>query len=626
MHILSLIRRGWPVLACLVLLAAAPVRAQSALEGSPLAAQLEQCHTTLASAPQTSLQIARALLARPSLPTGVEISAVGCLGFALRSQGQLDQTTALPARLLRAAARPDATVEDRMRAHTLAAHLLLWQGEHAQALALISAFLDDAVHERDVQGQIASLMLIAMIRGESMGDPEGALTYLQKATELTEHLRRPPNPGDLSVYYNYGYALLLLNRNDEADIAFRRADAIGSRLSGQDVILNRIASHRAELQRVSGRLGTAETGLRGVLDWQVAQDPQGAIVTLQRLAQVQMDRGDAPAALPLAQQAQALAERGRFPDETRNGLELLGDIHLLMGDREQALQHVQRARQFDQKRLQGSALARLAELQAKAEASIHPADVNAVQDLERVRLIRNILVAALALVGAVALLMVVRLRRERQRLSTLISTDSVTGLPNRREAERVLEAEGAASTGTHRTALLLLELDDFRSLNEYHGQAAGDAVLRAVAECLRDACDRHDVVARWGGAGFLIARHDTHAEAAQALASHLCLQIERLVVEIGPGQHLTLAASVGVAPLPLFADGTAVVDDSLRAADRALQSARRSGHNAWASLWGGYSGGAVDLYAVLHDPADAMARGWVQLGGSRPMPWTPPRV
>ncbi|MGH8045141.1 MAG: diguanylate cyclase domain-containing protein, partial [Stenotrophomonas sp.] len=147
-----------------------------------------------------------------------------------------------------------------------------------------------------------------------------------------------------------------------------------------------------------------------------------------------------------------------------------------------------------------------------------------------------------------------------------------------------------------------------------------------VASCLRKACDRHDLVSRRDGAGFLIARHDTSAQAAQALAGHLRLAIERLVVEIGPGQHLTLSASIGVAPLPFFDNAPAVLEDSLRAADLALQGARQSGRNAWACVWGERGSGAPPLHAVLANPDDAMAAGWVTLSASRPIRWSAGRV
>lgn len=618
---LSLVRRGHTALAVLLVLAALPAAAQRPVDGAPQMAQVEQCHALLTSEPQASLQIAQSLLSRPSLSTSMEIGAVGCLGVALRALGRLDQTTELPDRLLTAAARTDASTDDRLRAQTMAAHLLLWRGDHSRALALTGSLLDEAVRQRDVHGQIGALMQIAMIRGDAMGDAEGALTYLHKATQLSDHLHRPPNPGDLILYYNYGYALLMLQRNGEAAAAFKRAEAIGTRLSGQDVFLHRIASHRAEIQRRGGLLDAAEAGLRAGLAWQAQQDPQGQVVTLQRLARVALDRRQADAALPLATQAQGLAERGRFVEEVRNGLDLLGDIHILLGHREQALEYMRQGRALDQARSKGETLGQLARLQASAERSIAPAQVNAEQDLGRVRVLRNTAVIALLAVWVIATLVVLRLRHQRRQLTLLSRTDSVTGLLNRREAERRLDERAARSAASERSALLLLELDDFKALNDRHGQAAGDSVLRSVADCLHTACDRHDLLARWGGAAFLVARHDTRAEAAQALAGHLRLAIERLVVDIEPGQHLTLTASVGVAPLPLFADAPAVLDDSLRAADRALQGARQSGRNAWAGVWGEDGSQAPHLYAVLGNPEDAMSKGWIRLSSSRPIRW-----
>lgn len=617
---LSCFLRGVAALACVWSL---PALAQQPVEGTPKLVQVQQCHALLTSEPRASLQMARALLAAPALPTSIEIGAVGCLGAAQRALGQLDQTTALPDRLLAAAARSDASPEDRLRARSVAAHLLLWRGDHARALDLTQRLLDAAVRERDVQGQIGALMQIAMIRGDAMGDPEGALTYLHKATVLSGHLHRPPNPGDLILHYNYGYALLLQHRHADARAAFRRAEAIGTRLSGQELFLNRIASHRAEMLRLDGRLTDAGAGLRKVLPWQAEQDPQGQIVTLQRLARLSIDQQQPAAALPLATQAQALAERGRFVEEVRNGLDLLGDIHTLLGQHRQALTYIRQGRELDQQRSHGETLNQLARLQATAERSIDPAQVNAEQDLGRVRVLRNSAVVALLAVGLIATVLVVRLRRQRQQLIALSRTDRVTGLADRREAERLLALSSARAHAEQRSAVLLVELDDFKALNERHGQAAGDAILRAVATCLRQACDRHDLLARWGGASFLVARHDTGPAAAQALAGHLRLAIERLVVEVAPGRPVTVSASVGMAPLPLFADLPASLDDSVHAADRALQGARQSGRNAWAGVWGERGADAPHLHAVLGNPNEAMAAGWVTLSGSRPIHWTP---
>ncbi|MEG2802770.1 diguanylate cyclase [Stenotrophomonas sp.] len=622
---LPLYRRSVSALVCVVCALSSPLPAAAQdHENSVLMPQVAQCHALLTSAPATSLQMARALLARPRLGAAEEIGALGCLGAALRTQGQPDQAETVPARLLAAADRADAAPLDRNRARAMAAQLLLWRGNLPQALSLSTALLDEAVRERDVQGQIAALVQIAMIRGDAMGDAQGALTYLERASALSQHLRRPPNAGDLLLDYNIGYALLSMQRYEEALTAFDRAQAIGARLTGQELHLYRIASHRAEIQRVRGQYAAAEAGLQRALAWQTGQDPQGRVVTLQRLARLALDRHAPAQALALAEQAQALAESGHYLDEIRQGLDVLADAHSLLGHRQQLLQVSRQARQLDQARSKGETLGQLARLQANAERNVQPVQVNAEQELARMRVLRNGALVALLGVLALATTLVLRLRRQRRELAALSRTDAVTGLPNRHQVERMLAHAGTAGHG-QRSALVLLEIDDFKTLNDQHGNLAGDVLLRAVARCLVAAVDGGDVVARWGGASFLVARADTSEAAAQALASHLRASVERLLVDTPGGQPVTFSASLGVAPLPLFADRPAQLDDSLRAADRALQSARRSGRNAWASLWGEAAGSDVDLYSLLHDPAQAMALGWVSLGGSRPMPWAPPR-
>ncbi|MBN8798534.1 MAG: hypothetical protein J0H45_04110, partial [Stenotrophomonas nitritireducens] len=92
-----------------------------------------------------------------------------------------------------------------------------------------------------------------------------------------------------------------------------------------------------------------------------------------------------------------------------------------------------------------------------------------------------------------------------------------------------------------------------------------------------------------------------------------------------PGQCLTPSMSGGVAPHPLFPGTAASHAETLRAASRALQVARRSGTGTWAGLWGLAEGRNVDLYSILRDPEHALAQGWIMIGGGRPMSWAPPR-
>ncbi|WPU55944.1 diguanylate cyclase [Stenotrophomonas acidaminiphila] len=612
----------WAVLATVV---AGPAGAQTVEADARLMDQVARCHATVHGAPREALAIATQLLATPALPVVVEIGAEGCRGFASQLLGQGDASLESAARLQALLRTPGLPAFERGRALQMAATLLQRNGQTTEGLQLLESMLERGIAEGDVGSQITALTGIALIRGEQMDDPEGALHYLQQALALSDHLRRPPLPQDVMLHYNHGYTLLRLKRHDEAERAFARAESIAGRVSSQDVMLHRIRGHRAEIQHARGRLEAARAQFLAILPWQAKNDPLGQIVTLQRLARIALEQQQPRQARELGEQALALAETGKFPEATRDSLDILAETSVALGDTAQARDYLRQARQIDQARMKGDDLNRLARLQATAEKALDPARINAVQEASRDRLLRNAALAAalILLLGGGALYL--RMRRQQRQLRRLGTIDALTGLPNRREAQRLLDAAMSARTGEARSAVLLLEIDGFKALNDLHGHAAGDLLLRAVAEELVRGSDQHDHVARWGGATFVVIRANTSQAAAFALAAHLCRRIERLQVDVAPGQCLTPSLSAGVAPHPLFPGATANQTDTLRAVSRALQVARRSGVGTWAGLWGLADGRTVDLYSILRDPEHALAQGWIAIGGGRPMSWAPPR-
>ena len=233
-------------------------------------------------------------------------------------------------------------------------------------------------------------------------------------------------------------------------------------------------------------------------------------------------------------------------------------------------------------------------------------------------MLRNVAVVALVVLALAALMLLARARRRHRRLLALSVTDALTGLPDRRGASPRLQALQA---GSPRAAVLLIDVDHFKQVNDRFGHDGGDRVLVQIARCLRDACDPGDLVARWGGEEFLVLREDTSQEAAFALAAHLRAQIESLHIEAPGGQPQQLSVSIGVASLPLFPDG-AGWQGAVRAADRALYAAKHSGRNAWVGLWGMAAGTNVD--AALADVHGALAHGAFAVGGNRPIDWSGP--
>lgn len=185
-----------------------------------------------------------------------------------------------------------------------------------------------------------------------------------------------------------------------------------------------------------------------------------------------------------------------------------------------------------------------------------------------------ILVISAALQFSYAGMLVLRLVRQLRHLS---DHDPLTGLLNRRAMDqqlalawRRLQREPAP------LSLVVLDLDHFKRINDQHGHAAGDAVLVALARCLRDTLRPDDVVARSGGEEFLILLPGTDAGEALAVAQRLCERIAGQPLGLPDGRTLSFTASLGVAELQ---PQDRQADALWARADAALYLAKAEGRN-----------------------------------------------
>ncbi|MBH9576983.1 putative bifunctional diguanylate cyclase/phosphodiesterase [Inhella proteolytica] len=165
--------------------------------------------------------------------------------------------------------------------------------------------------------------------------------------------------------------------------------------------------------------------------------------------------------------------------------------------------------------------------------------------------------------------------RER-RIQQLAYGDDITGLPNRarftQRAEALLQVQAAAGTGG---ALLLMDLDRFKAVNELQGHAVGNEVLRRIGARLAQALPGLDTLARLGDDEFVVLLPGADRAAAEREALRLCaLAAEPLVLE--RGQQLRLGLSVGFS---LFPQDGHTLDALLKHADIALNAAKLSGRN-----------------------------------------------
>jgi len=179
--------------------------------------------------------------------------------------------------------------------------------------------------------------------------------------------------------------------------------------------------------------------------------------------------------------------------------------------------------------------------------------------------------AALMLLTLVLARPLLRAFRWTEEQASEARIDALTGLANRRALEEILAAEiSRAQRFEHQLAVVLLDLDRFKEINDSFGHAAGDVMLREVSRLLTSLARQGDTVARWGGEEFVVALPETDLPGAIRFAERLRRSIERHSV----GEMQT-SASCGVATM-LPEDN---VEALLGAADQALYQAKANGRN-----------------------------------------------
>ena len=171
------------------------------------------------------------------------------------------------------------------------------------------------------------------------------------------------------------------------------------------------------------------------------------------------------------------------------------------------------------------------------------------------------------------------LRNLNEELKLLSVTDPLTGLYNRRYFERLMESEMALSIRSDETiSIILLDIDNFKKINEQHGHTGGDAVIRNVGRVIAEHMRHSDVACRYGGDEFFIlCRHATISNAVgfaddllHALAVDSCRP---------NGLEIGVTVSIGVATIP-GVQPIATAEEFFQCADEALRACKQQGRNS----------------------------------------------
>jgi diguanylate cyclase (GGDEF)-like protein len=171
---------------------------------------------------------------------------------------------------------------------------------------------------------------------------------------------------------------------------------------------------------------------------------------------------------------------------------------------------------------------------------------------------------------------IVRTLGDFRRVASQATTDSLTGLANRWtfDEELALEWRRAERVGDP-LALILLDIDNFKTINDTQGHQGGDEVLRKVGEVLAASVRQVDLAARYGGEEFAVIVPETDLDGALDLAERLRKALESKEIQLQNGSSLAVTASFGAAVKGDLVSGEKLV----AAADRELYEAKRSGKN-----------------------------------------------
>ncbi len=163
--------------------------------------------------------------------------------------------------------------------------------------------------------------------------------------------------------------------------------------------------------------------------------------------------------------------------------------------------------------------------------------------------------------------------RQQERLAML---DPLTGIPNRRVlfegSAQIFNDARRRRTGL---AMVVMDIDHFKTINDTYGHAVGDIVIKAVADIIRDSAGGNEIVARLGGEEFAILMPDVSLATASARTELVRIRISGLTFAQMPGRTVTISAGVALA----HPQSEATIHSVLERADHAMYSAKESGRN-----------------------------------------------
>jgi len=435
----------------------------------------------------------------------------------------------------------------------------------------------------------SALALYAQRRGET-DDAQRLIAQAKRLAVQSNDLAQQARVG------NYE-ARVIDVRGDRGGVlhALERAYALAARANAQRLkalMLNNLSDAYAKLGRYAEALHAAELAVPIVRQYQdlraerlLINNAGIAKIGLGRIAEGRQDMA----------RVLELWERGGETARRAETLLEFGEALGKAGDAKGALDLYHRERTLSAELMQANRSAALKELQAQNDADARQRDIELLErdnalkseELGNRALMQRIwwlIAAVMALAGALVTILYRRVRQTHQQLSAShrqlqvqSERDPLTDLANRRHFQAVMAQSGAEHG--FEGALLLVDIDHFKHVNDLHGHGAGDRVIVEVARRLTEAVRSDDLVVRWGGEEFLVLAPRAAPEQAEQMAERVLRSIASVPIETGVGP-VRVTASVGYARFPLPPLNAPIPwEQAINLADMALYTAKNQGRN-----------------------------------------------
>lgn len=418
----------------------------------------------------------------------------------------------------------------------------------------------------------------------AMDLPEQTLAIVDRA--FNGNAGEIPVSNQISLLTARSMALIKQGKLKESDATLAQAETLG-RLDPTDFTSMRLDTLRAQLLLGMSRPADATVAIDRLAT--VAKDKENSFY----FAKSKMLRGEALVQLDHIDEGLALMqEASKYFEAKGQMIDLLAGIDRqieTLRDKQlysRAVMKLEHRQKLWSQLFRNERARAVAEVEAGHIARSLQQEIDTLESESRVQKERlhaeklgkalAVALALLAILLSTALYFAIRrARSERDTLSEAVRLDSLTGALSRYQFQRRFGVAGASGDNAA-AGLLLLDLDNFKAINDQYGHEAGDAVLKIVVERIRRVLTVKDEIYRWGGEEFLVVLYDVDEIANSTAVERILAEIENAPLS-WHGQKLPISVSGGFVQHPLAPDWEAPLADAIRWADAALYLAKNAG-------------------------------------------------